>query len=172
MRVCAADAIDFGCLSRAERFGWIQTPDARDESLPPQYFLDPRDASRKAIGRIEERGVRIGDLRATLQKTGRYVSRPRCRLTVGEQPHCRLGPHGPVTEQAANDPALDGFVTRAEAPRREQIHYDVVIIASVERDVVAARFGYRADHVQSLLTVEGRHFDCDDAFDLGKPPPE
>ena len=50
--------------------------------------------------------------------------------------------------------------------------HDVVVVAGVERDVVAAGLGDGADHVERLVAVERRHLDGDHVLDLGEPPPE
>ena len=43
-----------------------------------------------------------------------------------------------MAEQSANDPAFDRFAADAKRKRREQIRHDVVVIAGVERNVIAA----------------------------------
>ena len=55
-------------------------------------------------------------------------------------------------------------VTRSE--------HDVVVVAGVQGDVVPARLGDGADHVERLVAVERRDLDRDDVRDLREPPPE
>jgi len=52
------------------------------------------------------------------------------------------------------------------------VHTDFVVVAGIERDVVAAGFGDGADHVQSLVPVEGSDLDGDHVLDFGEAPPE
>ena len=81
-------------------------------------------------------------------------------------------PDRPVAQQPADDPALDRAARPREAVRRQQVQHDVVVVAGVERDVVAARLGHGADDVERLVAVERRDLDGDDVLDLGEPPPE
>ena len=59
-----------------------------------------------------------------------------------------------------------------EAERREQVGDDVVVVAGVERDVVAPGLGDGPDDVERLVAVERRDLDRDDVLDLGEAPPE
>ena len=59
-----------------------------------------------------------------------------------------------------------------EAVGREQIEDDVVVVAGVERDVVAAGFGDGADDIDRLVAVEGRHLDGDDVANFREAAPE
>ena len=77
-----------------------------------------------------------------------------------------------MPEQAADDAADDGAAGALEAERRHQVGDDVVVVARVERDVVAAGVDDRADDVERLVAVEGRDLDRDHALDLGEAPPE
>ena len=59
-----------------------------------------------------------------------------------------------------------------EAERRDEVADDVVVVAGVERDVVAARFGDGADHVERLIAIERRDLDRHDPRNLRETPPE
>ena len=73
-----------------------------------------------------------------------------------------------MAEQSADDAA---FLAR-ESIRREEIGHDVVVVARVESDVVAAGFKDRADDVEGAVAVERRDFDGDEAGDVGEGTPE
>ena len=75
----------------------------------------------------------------------------------------RSRPHRPVPEQAADDAALDRAGWRLQAERRHEIADDGVVVAGVERDVVAAGVDDRADDVERLIAVERRDLDRHDA---------
>jgi len=62
MRVGAAHAVNLVTLPRAKRFFRIQAPNALEQSLPAQDFVKTRDATREAIGRIEERRIGVRHL--------------------------------------------------------------------------------------------------------------
>src|SRR5882724_11111820 len=76
-----------------------------------------------------------------------------------------------MAEEAADDAALDLFAVDGKHVRSEQVHYDVVVVASVERDF-AAGFGDGADDVKSLVAIERSDFDGGDIFDFGEFSPE
>ena len=129
MRVGAIDAVNFLGLARAERLVRVKTPDPFEQSLPAQHFVQPGDAAAETVRRVEERRVAVRHLHAALQpfRAGRRAP------TFREQLHRAFGPHRPVTEQASDDPQRFA----AEAERRQQIGNNVVVVAGVERDVVA-----------------------------------
>ena len=107
-----------------------------------------------------------------LQQRRRHLLGARRRLTLVEQRDRTARPHRPVAEQAADDPALDRHAVAREPERRHQIAHDGVVVAGVERDVVAARVDDGADDVERLIAVERRDLDGDDAGNLGEAAPE
>src|ERR1051326_2490865 len=66
--VGAADSIDFLALARAKRFLWIETPEAFEQALPAQHLVQAGDAAGIAVGRVEERGVGVGDFIASTKQ--------------------------------------------------------------------------------------------------------
>ena len=92
-------------------------------------------------------------------------------MTFFEQFSCAASPDGPMAEKAADDAALDLFAVDGKNVRSEQVHYDVVVVAGVERNV-AAGFADGADDVKSLVATEGSDFDGGDIFDFGEFAPE
>ena len=92
-------------------------------------------------------------------------------MTFVEKFNGFASPDGPMAEEAANDAALDLFAVDGKNVRSEQVHYDVVVVAGVERNV-AAGFGDGAHDVKSLVTIEGSDFDGGDIFDFGECAPE
>jgi hypothetical protein len=55
-----------------------------------------------------------------------------------------------VAQQAADDAARDGFSPMRKGERREQVGDDGVIVAGVEREIVAAGVGDSADYIDRL----------------------
>ncbi len=92
-------------------------------------------------------------------------------MTLVEKFNGFASPDGPMAEEAADDAALDLFAVDGKNVRSEQVHYDVVVVAGVERNV-AAGFGDGAHDVESLVTIEGSDFDGGDIFDFGELAPE
>ena len=134
--------------------------------------MDAGDAAGEAVGGVEERGVGVGDLDAALQQRGRDLAGARRRLALAEQRHGASRPHRPVSEQPADDPALDRPPADGEPEGRHQVGDDGVVVAGVERDVVAAGVDDGADHVEGLIAVERRDLDGDDGRYLGEAAPE
>lgn len=109
LRIRGINPRDFLELAGAERFVGIQAPDAFEQSLAAQDFVQTGDAAGKMIGGVEERCVCIRDFE-TLAKKFRWntpLSLCRCVALV-EELHGFASPDGPMTEKAADDPALDG----------------------------------------------------------------
>ncbi len=83
------------------------------------------------------------------------------------------GPRRPMAQQAADDPLLDRCSVDDEPEGGQEVRQDVVVIARVEGDVVAARgLHHRADDVLRLVPVERRHLDGLDALDVRHLPPK
>ncbi len=76
-----------------------------------------------------------------------------------------------MAEESADDAAFVFFAVCVEQVGSEEVHNDVVVVAGVER-YVAAGFGYGADNVERLVTIEGGDLDGDDVFDFGEFFPE
>lgn len=92
-------------------------------------------------------------------------------MTFSQEFSGTLGPNSPVAEEAANDAEFFEVAVDLETIGREQVHYDVVVIAGVERDF-AARFRDGANDVQCVVAIEGRDFDRHDILDLDESAPE
>ena len=67
MRVGATDAVNFIELAGAQRFVLIKAPDAFEQALAAQHFVQTGDAAAEAVRRIEEGGVAVGDFHAEAQ---------------------------------------------------------------------------------------------------------
>ena len=59
MRISAADAVDLFVLPRREILCPIKAPTALQQSLPVQYFMEPRDAALKIVNWIEQSRIGI-----------------------------------------------------------------------------------------------------------------
>src|SRR5262245_59026308 len=77
-----------------------------------------------------------------------------------------------MSEQAANHAPLFWFARRLEAIRCEQVQHDVVIVASVKRDVFTAGLDHGSDYFDGLVTIERSDLDGHHVFDLDKTIPE
>src|SRR5450631_587154 len=96
-----ADAVDLLDLAGAEPLGRIETPDALEQSLPPQNFVTAGDAAVKIVGDVEECAVAVGNAGIECQEIGGHrvlVARGAAHL---ELPDGAFGPHRPMAEQAA-----------------------------------------------------------------------
>src|SRR3954470_7525109 len=172
MRISAIHTVDCFGLTVAQGFIWIKTPNAIEQPLPAQNFVNPGDATRKTICGIEKCGVRVRDFDIAAQKGRRNFLFARGTPAFIEQTNGLVSPNGPMAQQSANNAALGRFSNRFKTERRDQIDHDVVIVAGVKRDVVAPAFNRGANHVNRLIPIEWRDFDRDDVFDLRKSPPK
>ena len=62
MWVCSANSVNFFGLSGGKIFFRIETPTAFEQPLPPQDFVDPRDAAVEMVNRIKDGAIGIGQL--------------------------------------------------------------------------------------------------------------
>ena len=67
MRIGAIDAVNLSELAWAKRFVLIKAPDALQDTLAAQHFVQTGDATSEAVGSIEEGGIAIGDFGAETQ---------------------------------------------------------------------------------------------------------
>ena len=74
----------------------------------------------------------------TKQSAG-IASGPARRRGSVEQLDRPASPDRPVAQQPAHDPPLDLAAADLEAVRGQQVEHDVVVVAGVKGDVVAAR---------------------------------
>ena len=151
----------------------IKAAEAGQQSLTVQHVMNPRDATRKSVRGIEQRGVRFGNLRRLQEERRGNISTGSGTLTFFQQFHRLLRPTGPMSEQATGKVQLHQSACGGELKLREQIEHDVVVVARVERDVARATgLGDRAHHVEGLIAVERGDLDAGNIRHLGKPSPE
>jgi hypothetical protein len=101
------DPVNFFPLAGAECFVGIQAPDAFEQTLPSQNFMQTRDTACELLGHVKERRVAIGHFHISLQEALR--NRPAgvcCGATFVQQLRGTFRPNGPVAQQASNDAAL------------------------------------------------------------------
>src|SRR4051812_17935275 len=77
-----------------------------------------------------------------------------------------------MAEQTSHDPALHEFPILAEAIRGHEVEDDVVVVARIKSDVVAAGFNHGPHDINGLISIERRHLDGHDIFNFGKLPPK
>ena len=61
MRISGIDAIDFLKLTRAKSHVGIETPDALEQTLASQDFVEASDAAGKPVAGVEKCGIGIGN---------------------------------------------------------------------------------------------------------------
>src|SRR5579872_1372787 len=61
------DSIDLFALARAEALVRIEAPKSFQQSLPPQNFVQARNASGEFVRSVEKRGVAVGHVNRLLQ---------------------------------------------------------------------------------------------------------
>ena len=150
----------------------VEAADRGEQALAPQHLVQAGDAAGEPVGSVEERGVGVGDLDARAQQRRRHGALFRGGLTGVQQLDGLPGPHGPVSQQAADDAALDRASRRCESERGHEVRDDGIVVAGVQRDVVATGVDDGADDVERLVAIERRDLDGDDARDLGEAAPE
>src|SRR5215210_5072652 len=158
MRVGGVYAVNLFLLSGAQSLVRIQTPDALEQSLPPENLVKPGDAALEAVGGVEEGGVAVRYFDAADEHLARHLALLAVVLALDEQSGGLLRPNRPVAQQAADDAALGETVAaQVKVVGGEQVQGDVVVVARVQGDVVAAGLGDRADDVERLIPIERRH---------------
>lgn len=161
-RVGVANAGKFlGLAGRKDLVG-IKTVNRVNEPLPAQHLENARDATVESVGRVEESGIHVRHGHGALEPSGAELGLLGCRLGLAEKLHGRVSPHAPVAQQAADDAARDGFSPMREGERRKQVGDDGVVVAGVEREIVAAGVGDSADYIDRLVAVKRRQLDGDD----------
>ncbi len=124
------------------------------------HFVVAGDAAGEAIRGDVECGVRVGHFDASAAVAPTAPVPPDARgLTFKANNSMRtLCPDPPVAEQAADNVAVGMRAARCVSKRNgvSEVADDVVVVAGVERDVVAAGFGDGADDIDRLIPIEGR----------------
>ena len=173
VRIGAIHAVDFINLTNAERFVRVKTPDALKQALAVQHFVDAGNAAGIVMGRIEKSGVGVSDFDSPLQEfMGNGLARQHDASAFGVKLGRILCPHRPVAEQASDDSTFDDPAVDVEAKWRNQIDDYVVVVASVEGDVLAASFGDGPDDFKGLVPVEGGYLDGGHIFDFSEASPK
>jgi len=93
-----ADTIDFFALPRREFFRSIETPSPFEQSLAPQYLVDPRNTPAEIVRGIEKGGVRVRDLIGECQHFP--WNGAAMLLSESQMLHRGLRPNRPMAEQA------------------------------------------------------------------------
>ena len=94
--------------------------------------MNSRDASRKAVSHIKERGIAVRYLRRKPQHIARNSGTVRLdRLTLSELVRGRFGPHRPMTQQTASDIQLKRTRLSRKPKPTQKINDNVVIVTRV-----------------------------------------
>src|SRR6516162_10917883 len=116
--------------------------------------METGDASCEVVGHIEKSAVAIGDFDASLLERSPLAPVRGGAVAFRKQLYGAARPDRPMTQKPADHPALHGLFFHLKDVRRQQVHNNVVIVAGIESDIVAARFGYGTDNVEGLVAVE------------------
>ena len=159
---------NLGGLTGGESFVRVEARGGGEEALAAERFVDARETAGKLMGGIEERGVGVGQGGVAVEPSGVEARTEAGAFEVGEEADGSVGPDAPLAEEAAVD------VARApgEGERSEEVGEDVVVVAGVEGNVVAAGSEDGADDVECAVAVEGGDFDGDKFRDVGERAPE
>src|SRR6476620_8150044 len=77
-----------------------------------------------------------------------------------------------MAQKSADHAANNGRGSIFELVRRKKVAHDVVVVASVEGDVVAATFGYGANDGECAVAIKGGDFDGAHIWDVAEVTPE
>lgn len=75
MRVGGADAINLRKLAGAERFLLVEAPDALQQTLAAEDFVQAGDAAGETVRGVEEGGIAVGYFIRELRHSGETGSR-------------------------------------------------------------------------------------------------
>src|SRR6266436_2305930 len=122
MGISSANAADLFGLAGTQDFRRVQTPGAREQALAAQYFVDAGYAASKAMRRIENRGVGVGQFNVPLQEfTGDSGAFCNGAMAFAEQFHRTVRPDRPLAEQTADDSAFDDLSIARKSKGGEQV---------------------------------------------------
>lgn len=86
--------------------------------------------------------------------------------------NCLARPHCPLAEEPSCKSPFHSATVDVESMRREKIEDDVIIVARVECDVIAAGFGNGADHIKCAVSIKGGDLDRDHRREFREAPPK
>src|SRR5947209_17823727 len=136
VRIGRADAIDLLLLSASQRLARVETPNALEQSLPPQDFVAAGDHAMEIVGRVEDRRVAVGHLSLERQEFSGYLVLGDRRVDALQQLDRPLDPHAPMAEQPALDAHGALAAIRYHGEGGDEVEDDVIVVAGVERDAV------------------------------------
>src|SRR3982751_260916 len=171
-RICPTHSIDFLGLSRRELLMRVETPRACQQALPSEHLVNARDASAERVRDVEDRAVRVSEGRGLGEPSRVEYAGGALSLHALEQLHRRPRPASPLAEQTTVDPTHRRLAADRHGARGQQVDDDAVVIARVERDVVAPGVRNGADNVDRLISVERRDLDRPHVRHLGELAPE
>jgi len=162
------DAGDLGGLTGGESLVRVEARGGGEEALAAERFVDAGETAGKMMGGIEERGVGVGQGGVAVEPSGVEARTEAGAFEVGKEADGSVGPDAPLAEEAAVDVAR----ASGEGERGEEVGEDVVVVAGVEGNVVAAGSEDGADDVECAVAVERGNFDGDKFRDVGERAPE
>src|SRR5260221_13860469 len=126
--VGGADSGDFFGLTGGEGFVFVEAPDAFEQSLAAEDFVEACDAAFEGVGGVEEGGVGIGDLDVEVEEGEGNRGADGSELAGLEDLDGLFGPDAPVTEEDAYDAAFDQLIADLEAGGGDEVGNDVVVV--------------------------------------------
>src|SRR6476659_8162094 len=94
--VSCGDSVDLIELALAERLVLVEAPDAFQQSLASQHFMQPGDAAGKPVRGVEEGSIRVGHRDRAAEHVGLQLVKLRGGLAVAQQFHRPLRPNRPM----------------------------------------------------------------------------
>ena len=162
--VGAGDTGEFGGLARGEFLVGVETGVGRKQALAAEDFVDAGEAAGKGVRGVEDGGVHVRERGVAVQPGGVEAGAGAGALDVGEEADGGVRADAPLAEE----PAVDVARAAAERERREEVGEDVVVVAGIESDVVAAGLQHGADDVESAVAVERGDLDGDEFGEVGE----
>src|SRR5438309_367003 len=107
MWIRCVNAVDFGELAFAERLCGIDAPDAFEQTLPPQDFVQAGDAAGEVVGSVEERCVRVRHFDVSPQHLRWDLIGCDELVTTFQKLNRALRPDRPMPQESSDDPPID-----------------------------------------------------------------
>ena len=119
--------------------------------------MQSRDTSSKAICNIEHCAIRLRQMLRNSQKVRVNNTVYLASFATVKNFHCSVSPNRPLTQQTA----YKMLFLPAMGKGGQQIHNDVIVIASIQRHLVSAMGLHNALHqILSAVSIKTSALDC------------
>src|SRR5579862_546847 len=166
LRIESAHPVDFIDLAWGKFLIWIETPSPFEQPLASQDLMNSGNASTKLIGRVEDCGIRVGDL---LGQSELFAwDRLGIVFRHREMRNRDLCPHGPMPKQSTHN----SYPLIVEIKCRKQVSQNVVVISGVQGNLLGTpRMGQCAYHIDGLVAIEWCNLNGNHVLDLKETTP-